>query len=104
MYLSVVYLCLLVSLHAHIFLRSLPYILCFASWVSYGGYAFYVELLHEKKISSFLVMNGQHPDLLEKLDPVTQLYVSVDAPNKVGHPAVSFLIFLSFSPSLLLAR
>lgn len=44
---------------------------------------FLIELLHEKRISSFLVMNGQHPDLLARLDPVTQLYVSVDAPNKV---------------------
>jgi len=35
--------------------------------------------LHSRKISTFLVTNGQHPDAIEKLRPITQLYVSVDA-------------------------
>jgi len=38
--------------------------------------------LHSRNISSFLVTNGQHPDAIETLIPVTQLYVSVDAPTE----------------------
>ncbi len=43
------------------------------------------ELLHlfnEKGISTFLVTNAQHAHELSLLNPVTQLYLSVDAPNK----------------------
>ena len=38
--------------------------------------------LHARKISSFLVTNAQFPEAIRTLRPVTQLYVSVDAPNK----------------------
>ncbi|XP_065055009.1 S-adenosyl-L-methionine-dependent tRNA 4-demethylwyosine synthase TYW1-like isoform X2 [Rhopilema esculentum] len=41
-----------------------------------------VDLLHSKKISSFLVTNAQFPDAIRTLKPVTQLYVSVDASDK----------------------
>mmetsp|Transcript_45512 Transcript_45512/g.67068 ORF Transcript_45512/g.67068 Transcript_45512/m.67068 type:complete len:690 (-) Transcript_45512:175-2244(-) len=37
--------------------------------------------LHERKVSTFLVTNGQHPQAIADLRPVTQLYVSVDAPT-----------------------
>mmetsp|Transcript_38430 Transcript_38430/g.57592 ORF Transcript_38430/g.57592 Transcript_38430/m.57592 type:complete len:872 (-) Transcript_38430:289-2904(-) len=37
--------------------------------------------LHSREISTFLVTNGQHPKAIESLRPVTQLYVSVDAPT-----------------------
>ena len=37
--------------------------------------------LHNRDISSFLVTNGQHPTAIGSLRPVTQLYVSVDAPT-----------------------
>ncbi|ESL07949.1 hypothetical protein TRSC58_04356 [Trypanosoma rangeli SC58] len=33
-------------------------------------------------MSTFLVNNGQFPDALKELTPVTQLYLSVDAPNR----------------------
>jgi tRNA wybutosine-synthesizing protein 1 len=36
---------------------------------------------HKRGISTFLVTNGQHPGHLKDLDPITQLYISVDAPN-----------------------
>lgn len=42
----------------------------------------FVALLHTDRISSFLVCNAQHPEQLESLGPVTQLYVSIDASNK----------------------
>lgn len=41
-----------------------------------------IQRFHEKGISTFLVTNGQHPDHIKNLSPVTQLYISVDAPNK----------------------
>lgn len=42
----------------------------------------FLGLLHGERISSFLVCNAQHPDQLQTLDRVTQLYVSIDASNK----------------------
>ena len=42
----------------------------------------FIRLLHTEKISSFLVCNAQHPDQLEALKVVTQLYVSIDASNR----------------------
>lgn len=42
----------------------------------------FTALLHAERISSFLVCNAQHPDQLATLQPVTQLYVSIDASNK----------------------
>ncbi|CEM16728.1 unnamed protein product [Vitrella brassicaformis CCMP3155] len=39
-------------------------------------------MLHERRISTFLVTNGQHPELIRTLSPVTQLYLSVDAPSE----------------------
>jgi tRNA wybutosine-synthesizing protein 1 len=41
-----------------------------------------LDMLHQEHISSFLVCNAQHPDHLERLGKVTQLYVSIDASNK----------------------
>jgi tRNA wybutosine-synthesizing protein 1 len=42
----------------------------------------FIALLHTEHISSFLVCNAQHPDQLAALEPVTQLYVSIDASNR----------------------
>ncbi|KAK1149719.1 Fe-S oxidoreductase [Aspergillus melleus] len=42
----------------------------------------FLEMLHAEHISSFLVCNAQHPDQLENLKRVTQLYVSIDASNR----------------------
>ncbi len=41
-----------------------------------------IKELHKRKISSFLVTNGMLPEVLEKIEMPTQLYVSVDAPNE----------------------
>jgi len=42
----------------------------------------FLELCHEKGITTFLVTNGTNPDALRALDPLpTQLYLSVTAPN-----------------------
>ncbi len=37
---------------------------------------------HKKRISTFLVTNSQYPEQIKKIDKVTQLYLSIDAPNK----------------------
>ncbi|EWC45488.1 hypothetical protein DRE_00887 [Drechslerella stenobrocha 248] len=42
----------------------------------------FLDMLHSRRISSFLVCNAQHPDQLARLKYVTQLYVSIDASNK----------------------
>ncbi|KAH9821483.1 Wyosine base formation-domain-containing protein [Melampsora americana] len=44
----------------------------------------YIQLLTEKRISTFLVTNAQFPDSLLNLPPVTQLYLSIDAGNKTS--------------------
>ncbi|MED5230763.1 MAG: 4-demethylwyosine synthase TYW1 [Candidatus Thermoplasmatota archaeon] len=43
----------------------------------------FLEICHQHGVSTFLVTNGSLPKVIEQLDPLpTQLYVSVDAPNK----------------------
>ncbi len=37
---------------------------------------------HNRGISTFVVTNAQYPEAIERLIPVTQLYISVDAPDK----------------------
>lgn len=41
-----------------------------------------LKAFHEKRISTFLVTNAQYPEQIEKIEDVTQLYLSIDAPNK----------------------
>ena len=41
-----------------------------------------VDMLHKKRISTFLVTNGQFPDSLRDLKPITQLYLSIDAADR----------------------
>ncbi len=41
-----------------------------------------IELFHKEKISTFLVTNGQYPEEIKNLPRITQLYISLDAPNK----------------------
>lgn len=49
--------------------------------------------LHRRKISTFLVTNGQHPAAIESLRPITQLYVSVDAPTQESLIAIDRPLF-----------
>lgn len=41
-----------------------------------------ISLLHKRGNTSFLVTNGQSPDVLRRIEPPTQLYISLDAPDK----------------------
>ncbi|CAE7687870.1 TYW1, partial [Symbiodinium microadriaticum] len=59
--------------------------------VLYPKVAEFVSSLHKRRISTFFVTNGQFPDQLAELPWVTQLYVSLDAPDAttlrdVGRP------------------
>ncbi|BDA41096.1 S-adenosyl-L-methionine-dependent tRNA 4-demethylwyosine synthase [Coccomyxa sp. Obi] len=55
-----------------------------------------ISLLHARRISSFLVTNAQFPDRIRQLQPVTQLYVSVDAATRDGLKAIDRPLFKDF--------
>lgn len=42
----------------------------------------FIRELKKSGYSSFVVTNGMLPDVMEKLEPPTQLYLSLDSPNK----------------------
>ncbi|TRY70356.1 hypothetical protein TCAL_09417 [Tigriopus californicus] len=56
----------------------------------------FVELLHEKSISSFLVTNAQFPEAIRDISPVTQLYVSIDASTKDSLKKIDRPLFRDF--------
>ncbi|KAM6048421.1 S-adenosyl-L-methionine-dependent tRNA 4-demethylwyosine synthase TYW1-like [Theristicus caerulescens] len=56
----------------------------------------FVKLLHQRRISSFLVTNAQFPDEIRNLEPVTQLYVSVDASTKESLKRIDRPLFKDF--------
>jgi len=41
-----------------------------------------LKAFHKRGISTFLVTNAQFPEQMKKIDKATQLYLSIDAPNK----------------------
>ncbi len=55
-----------------------------------------LRLLHGRRISTFLVTNAQFPDAIAALEPVTQLYVSIDAPTREALRAVDRPLFADF--------
>jgi tRNA wybutosine-synthesizing protein 1 len=54
------------------------------------------KLLHERRISTFLVTNAQFPEAIASLHPVTQLYVSIDAATKETLQAIDRPLFADF--------
>jgi len=46
-----------------------------------------IELFHERGLTTFLVSNGTNPEVLKRVRP-TQLYVSLDAPDKETYELV----------------
>lgn len=56
----------------------------------------FIKLLHSRQISTFLVTNAQFPDAIRALDPVTQLYVSVDASSKSSLKKIDRPLFRDF--------
>ncbi|MFT4343545.1 MAG: 4-demethylwyosine synthase TYW1 [Candidatus Woesearchaeota archaeon] len=41
-----------------------------------------LKVYNKKGVSTFLVTNAQYPEQIKNLEPVTQLYLSIDAPTK----------------------
>lgn len=41
-----------------------------------------LDEFHKRNISTFLVTNAQYPEQIKRINNVTQLYISLDAPNK----------------------
>ena len=56
----------------------------------------FLDLLHAKGVSSFMVTNAQFPEQMETLRPCTQLYISVDAPTETELKAVDRPLFPDF--------
>uniref|UniRef100_A0A3Q3WCM8 S-adenosyl-L-methionine-dependent tRNA 4-demethylwyosine synthase TYW1 n=1 Tax=Mola mola TaxID=94237 RepID=A0A3Q3WCM8_MOLML len=61
----------------------------------------FIRLLHSQHISSFLVTNAQFPEEIRSLEPVTQLYVSVDASTKDSLKKIDRPLFKDFWPRFL---
>ncbi|XP_073982094.1 S-adenosyl-L-methionine-dependent tRNA 4-demethylwyosine synthase TYW1-like [Rhodnius prolixus] len=55
-----------------------------------------IRLLHERQISTFLVTNAQFPEAIANLEPVTQLYVSVDASTEESLKKIDRPLFKDF--------
>ncbi|HRZ85544.1 MAG TPA: 4-demethylwyosine synthase TYW1 [Candidatus Paceibacterota bacterium] len=51
---------------------------------------------HKKEISTFLVTNAQFPDMIKKIKNITQLYLSIDAPNKKVMKEIDRPLFQDF--------
>lgn len=41
-----------------------------------------INEFHKRKFTTFLVTNGTHPEMLEKIPEPTNLYISIDSPKK----------------------
>lgn len=41
-----------------------------------------IKEAHKRNYTTFVVTNGQLPEVIKKLEPPTQLYISLDAPNE----------------------
>jgi tRNA wybutosine-synthesizing protein 1 len=64
--------------------------------IAYPRISEFLTLLHERRISTFLVNNGQFPEAIRDLTPICQLYLSADAPNKAQMKELDRPIFPDF--------
>jgi len=55
-----------------------------------------VDKFHKDGVSTFLVTNAQYPDQVRDLKPITQLYLSIDAPSKEIMKEVDRPLFTDF--------
>ena len=53
----------------------------------------FLDGLHTRGVSSFMVTNAQFPEQMDTLNPCTQLYISIDAPTKDQLQAVDRPLF-----------
>ena len=56
----------------------------------------FLKELHSRHVSTFMVNNGQFPDAITALDPVTQLYLSVDGPSEAIMKRLDRPVFKDF--------
>lgn len=61
----------------------------------------FLRLCHKQKISTFLVSNAQYPEEIEKIKTVTQLYLSIDAPNIATFKKVDRPLFKDYDERML---
>jgi tRNA wybutosine-synthesizing protein 1 len=55
-----------------------------------------VTKFHKQGVSTFLVTNAQYPEQVKDLKPITQLYISIDAPNKTLLKEIDVPLFPDF--------
>ena len=58
----------------------------------------FLDMLHARKMSSFLVTNAQFPEAIENLVPCCQLYVSIDAATEESLKKIDRPLFTDFWP------
>ncbi|MFH1174487.1 MAG: 4-demethylwyosine synthase TYW1 [archaeon] len=56
----------------------------------------FLERCNAEHISTFLVTNAQYPERIKQLKPVTQLYLSIDAPNKTMLKKIDIPLFSDY--------
>jgi len=64
--------------------------------ITYPKFNELIKKFHEKRISTFVVTNAQYPDAIKNLVTVTQLYLSVDAPDKETLKKVDVPLFSDY--------
>ncbi|HIH10733.1 TPA: 4-demethylwyosine synthase TYW1 [Candidatus Woesearchaeota archaeon] len=62
-----------------------------------------IDKFHKDNISTFLVTNSQYPDHVKNLKPITQLYLSVDAPTKELLKEVDVPLFSDYWERMILS-
>ncbi|MBI2665714.1 4-demethylwyosine synthase TYW1, partial [Candidatus Woesearchaeota archaeon] len=62
-----------------------------------------IDFFHQKKISTFLVTNAQYPEQIKNLKPITQLYLSLDAPTQELLKKIDLPLFSDYWERLLLS-
>ena len=62
-----------------------------------------IDKFHKDNISTFLVTNSQYPEHVKNLKPLTQLYLSVDAPTKELLKEVDVPLFSDYWERMILS-
>src|SRR3989338_2377788 len=71
--------------------------------ITYPKMSELVQKFNQKRISTFIVTNAQYPQAIKSLKTCTQLYLSVDAPDKDTLKKIDVPLFADFWERLLLS-
>lgn len=55
-----------------------------------------IREFHRRSISTFLVTNAQYPERIKDLEPITQLYISLDSPNEDMYKSIGVPLFKDY--------